>query len=83
MGMKKYTPNRAHFFVRKKYTAVSTERIVTLRSVNKISPESYDFAATYAADNDFDTLAGFVLSASILTTIVDFQSVVRGYCGIR
>jgi hypothetical protein len=30
--------------VRKKYTTFSTERIVALRSVNKIFPESYDFA---------------------------------------
>jgi hypothetical protein len=45
MGMEKYTPNRAHFFVRKKLTTFSTERIVALRSVKKIFPESYDFAA--------------------------------------
>jgi hypothetical protein len=45
MGMEKYTPNRARFFVRKKYTTFSTERIVALRSVNKIFPERYDFAA--------------------------------------
>jgi hypothetical protein len=45
MGMEKYTPNRARFFVRKKYTIFSTVRIVALRSVNKIFPESYDFAA--------------------------------------
>jgi hypothetical protein len=45
MGMEKYTPYRARFFVRKKYTTFSTERIVALRSVNKIFPESYDFAA--------------------------------------
>jgi hypothetical protein len=38
-------PNRARFFVRKKYTTFSTVRIVALRSVNKIFPESYDFAA--------------------------------------
>jgi hypothetical protein len=31
--------------VRKKYTTFNTERIVTLRSVNNIFPESYDFAA--------------------------------------
>jgi hypothetical protein len=31
--------------VRKKYTTFSTERIVALRSVNKIFLESYDFAA--------------------------------------
>jgi hypothetical protein len=43
--MEKYTPNRARFFVRKKYTTFSTEQIVALRSVNKIFPESYDFAA--------------------------------------
>ena len=45
MGMEKYTPNRAHFFVRKKYTTFSAQRIVALRSVNKIFPERYDFAA--------------------------------------
>jgi hypothetical protein len=45
MEMEKYTPNRAHFFVRNKYTTFSTERIVALRSVNNIFPESYDFAA--------------------------------------
>jgi hypothetical protein len=33
------------FFLRKKYTTFSTEEIVALRSVNKIFPESYDFAA--------------------------------------
>jgi hypothetical protein len=43
--MDKYTPNGVRFFVRKKYTTFSTERIVALRSVNKIFPESYDFAA--------------------------------------
>jgi hypothetical protein len=32
--------------VRKKYTTFTTEQIVALRSVNKIFPESYDFAAT-------------------------------------
>jgi hypothetical protein len=31
--------------VRKKYTTFSAERIVALRSVNKIFPESYNFAA--------------------------------------
>ena len=31
--------------VHKKYTTFSTERIVALRSVNKIFPESYDIAA--------------------------------------
>jgi hypothetical protein len=45
MGMEKCTPNRARFFVRKKYTTFSTEQIVPLRSVNKIFPESYNFAA--------------------------------------
>jgi hypothetical protein len=45
MGMEKYTPNRARFFVLKKYTTFSTERIVALRSVNKIFPGSDDFAA--------------------------------------
>jgi hypothetical protein len=45
MGMKKHTPNRARCFVRKKYTTFCTERIVALRSVNKIVPEIYDFAA--------------------------------------
>jgi hypothetical protein len=29
------------------YTTFSTERIVALRSVNKIFPESYDFAANH------------------------------------
>jgi hypothetical protein len=45
MGMGKNTPFRARFFVRKKYATFSTERIVAPRSVNKIFPESYDFAA--------------------------------------
>jgi hypothetical protein len=31
--------------VRKKYTTFSTERIVALRSVNKIFPENYEFSA--------------------------------------
>ena len=35
------------FLVRKKYTTFSTVRIVALRSVNKIFPETYDFAATF------------------------------------
>ena len=46
MGMDKYTPNRARFFVCKKYTTFSTERVVALRSVNKIFSESYDFTAS-------------------------------------
>jgi hypothetical protein len=46
MGMEKYTPNRARFSVREKYTTFSTVRTVALRSVNKIFLESYDFAAT-------------------------------------
>ena len=46
MEMKKYTPNRASCFMRKKYTTFSTEQIVALRSVNKIFPESYDFGAS-------------------------------------
>jgi hypothetical protein len=46
MGMEKYTPNRARFFVRKKYTTFSTEQIVALQSVNKSFLESYDFAAS-------------------------------------
>jgi hypothetical protein len=45
MAVEKYNPNRVRFFVRKKYTIFSSERIVALRSVNKIFPESYDFAA--------------------------------------
>jgi hypothetical protein len=45
MGMKKYTSNRAYFFVHKKYTTFSSERIVALRSVNKVSLESHDFPA--------------------------------------
>jgi hypothetical protein len=40
MGIEKYTPNRAQ-----KYTTFSAERIIVPRSVNKIFPESYDFAA--------------------------------------
>jgi hypothetical protein len=44
MGMEN-TPIHARFFVHKKYTTFGTERIVALRSVNKILPESYDFAA--------------------------------------
>jgi hypothetical protein len=39
------------FFVRKKYTTFSTERIVDLRSVNSIFPESYDFAAIKLTPN--------------------------------
>jgi hypothetical protein len=39
--------------VRKKYTTFTTERIVALRSVNKILPESYDFAASQIAENLF------------------------------
>jgi hypothetical protein len=50
MGMEKYTPNRARFFVRKKYITFSTVRIVALWSVNKIFPESYDFAAIRVID---------------------------------
>jgi hypothetical protein len=50
MEMEKYTPNCARFFMRKKYTTFSTDRIVALRSVSKIFPESYDFAA----NNDMD-----------------------------
>jgi hypothetical protein len=50
MGMNKHTPNRARFFVRKKYTTFSTKRIVALRSVNKKFPESYDFAAKRFTD---------------------------------
>jgi hypothetical protein len=38
-------PNMCVFFVRKKYATFTIERIVALRSVNKIFPESYDFAA--------------------------------------
>jgi hypothetical protein len=38
MGMEKYTQNRAQ-------ETEYTDRIVVLRSVNKIYPESYDFAA--------------------------------------
>ena len=45
MGKEKCTPNRARFFVRKKYTTFSTEQTVALRPVNKIFPESYNFAA--------------------------------------
>jgi hypothetical protein len=45
MGMEKFITNRARFFVRKKYTTFSTVGIVALWSVNKIFPESYDFAA--------------------------------------
>jgi hypothetical protein len=47
MGKEKYTPNGARFFVRKKYTAFSTVRIIALRSVNKTFTESYDFAAIW------------------------------------
>jgi hypothetical protein len=32
------------FYLRKKYTTFSPERIVALRSVNNTFPESYDFA---------------------------------------
>jgi hypothetical protein len=38
--MEKYTQT-----MRKKYTTFISERIVALRSVIKIFPESYDFAA--------------------------------------
>jgi hypothetical protein len=51
MGMKKHTPNRARFFVRKKYTTFSTERIVAVLSVNKIFPESYEFTASTVYNN--------------------------------
>ena len=40
--------------VRKKYTIFSTDRIVALRSVNKIFPESYDFAARPAGSGEED-----------------------------
>jgi hypothetical protein len=43
--LEKTTPNRARFFVRKKYTTFTIDRIVALRFVNKIFQESYDFAA--------------------------------------
>jgi hypothetical protein len=61
MEMEKYTPNRAHFFMPKKYTTFSTEQIVALRSVNNISLESYDFAAS------------FVFSISIKIYICNFS----------
>jgi hypothetical protein len=38
-------PNIVRFFVRKKYTIFSIERIVALLSVSNIFPESYGFAA--------------------------------------
>ena len=47
-----YTLNRAYFFVRKKYTTFSTERIVALRSLNKIFPESYNFTANVNHTHD-------------------------------
>jgi hypothetical protein len=60
MVMEKYTPNRARFFVRKKYTTFSTIRIVALRSVNKIFPESYDIAAMaphiFLGDHELDKI---------------------------
>jgi hypothetical protein len=43
--MEKYAQNRTCVLVCKKYTTFSTERIVALRSVNNIFPDSYDFAA--------------------------------------
>ena len=36
--------------VRKKHTNFSTNRIVALRSVNRIFPESYNFAATFSTE---------------------------------
>jgi hypothetical protein len=39
-------PKPCAFFVRKKYTTFSAERIVALQSVNNIFLESYDFAAS-------------------------------------
>jgi hypothetical protein len=37
--------------VGKKYTIFTIERIVALRSVNKIFPESYDFAANFLRES--------------------------------
>jgi hypothetical protein len=45
MDWRNIPQNRARFFVRKKYTTFNADRIVALRSVNKIFQESYDFAA--------------------------------------
>jgi hypothetical protein len=39
------------FFVCKKYTTFSTERIVALQSVDNIFPESYDFATKENGDD--------------------------------
>jgi hypothetical protein len=41
--MDKYTPNRARFYVRKKYTTFSIEQIVALRSVKKKIPGELRF----------------------------------------
>jgi hypothetical protein len=43
-------PNHARFFLRKKYTTFSTDRIVAFWSVNKIL-KSYDFAANIPIHN--------------------------------
>jgi hypothetical protein len=63
--------------VRKKHTTFITERIVALRSVNNIFPESYGFAATNNQDqgqsnwgpnyeNDKNRIfGGFVLNKSL------------------
>jgi hypothetical protein len=39
--------NRPHVFVRPTYSAFSSIRIIALRSVNKIFPESYDIFMFY------------------------------------
>jgi hypothetical protein len=65
MGMEKYTPNRARFFVCKKYTTFSTKQIVALRSVNKISPKSYDFAARTFYDTVLTVFRGTFWQSSV------------------
>jgi hypothetical protein len=45
----KYIQNHLHVFVHNKYTALSSVRMVALRSVDKIFPESCDFEAREGA----------------------------------
>jgi hypothetical protein len=61
MGMEKYIPNRARFFVRKKYKTFSTEEIVALRSVNRILAESYDLAASFVRTINNRVVVGILI----------------------
>jgi hypothetical protein len=53
MGMEKYTSNRTRFFLCKKYTTFSAERIVAILSVNNFFLESYDFTASEDLKPDY------------------------------